>query len=237
MLQKVVALTRIESLKVFRKTLSKIEKEKWFGSTHHIMQNIGQVFLKLVQKHFPQAPLLNKIFNTNTIKLRYSCNPNVKNLTKQHNSSIMKRDTNTNKKDYNCRDKDNCPLDGNCFVECIVYEATISKMNQTNTYFGSAEGNFKSRYNNHTLSFHSKGYKHRTDLSKYAWSLQDSNTEFSLKWHIKKLPYKCSSQKCDLRIAEKVAITQFEGAGLLNKQTKLLSKCRQRNKFIIVNIK
>ena len=101
---------------------------------------------------------------------------------------------------------------------------------QTNTYFGSAEGDFKSRYNNHTLSFGSKGYKDRTELS-----LKDSNTEFSLKWHIKTKA--TLSRKCDFCLAEKVAIVQFEGVGLLNRQTELLYKCQHRNKFIITNLK
>ena len=34
---------------------------------------------------------------------------------------------------------------------------------------------------------------------------------------------KCASQKCYLRLAEKVAIAGFEGVGLSNKQTKLSS--------------
>ena len=108
-------------------------------------------------------------------------------------------------------------------------------MNQTNTYFGSAEGDLKSRYNNHTFSFWSKGYKQRAELSKHVWSLQDNNTEFSLKWRTKTkaMPYMCSSRKFDLCLAEKVAIAQFEGVGLLNKRTELLSKCRHRNKFIM----
>ena len=52
------------------------------------------------------------------------------------------------------------------------------------------------------------------------------------------MPYKCGLQKCDLRLAKKVAaIAQFEGVGLLNKQTELLTKCWHRNKLIIGNIK
>ena len=77
--------------------------------------------------------------------------PNVKNFIKQHNSSITKSGTNTTKKDCNYRNRDNCPLDGNYLVECIVYEATVSTTNQTNTYFGSADEDFKSRYNSHIL--------------------------------------------------------------------------------------
>ena len=124
-------------------------------------------------------------------------------------------------------------------VKCSVYETTVSTTNQTNTYFGSAEGDLKSGYNNHTLSFRSKGYKHHTELSKHIWSLKDSNTELSLKWHIKTkaMPYKCGSWKCDLCLAEKLVIVRFEKIDLLNKRTELLSQCQHRNKFIIANIK
>ena len=71
----------------------------------------------------------------------------------------MKSGTNTNKKDSNCRNKENFRLNRKCLVECIVFEATVFTANQTNTYFGPAEGDFKCRYNNHTLLFRSKGYK------------------------------------------------------------------------------
>ena len=64
-------------------------------------------------------------------------------------------------------------------------------------------------------------------------------TEFSLKWRTKTkgMPYTCDLRKCDLCLAEKLAMAQFEGVGLLNKQTELLSKCQHRNKIIITKIK
>ena len=76
------------------------------------------------------------IFSTIANKLRYSCTTNVENLIKQHNSSIMKSDTNANKKD--CRNKDNGLLYRKCLVEYIIYEATVSTTKQNNTYSGSA---------------------------------------------------------------------------------------------------
>ena len=76
----------------------------------------------------------------------------------------MKTGTNTKKK-Y-CINKDNGPLYRKCLVEYIIYEATLSTTNQNNTYSGSAEGDFKSRYNKYTLSFRSKEYIHHTVLSK-----------------------------------------------------------------------
>ena len=212
----------------------------WFNPPYNVevKTNIGKIFFKLVRKHFHKRHPYRKIFN-NTIKISYSCTPNVKNLIKQHNTSIMKSNPETNNRACNCRTKDNCPLDGKFSSECIVYEATVLSTKQTKVYFGTAEGSFKSRYNNHTKSFRLRGYEHETELSKHIWSLKDSNIEFSIKWRIKSkaIPYKCGSRNCDLCLAEKVAIACYKGDGLLNKRTKLLSKCRHRNKFIIANVK
>ena len=151
----------------------------------------------------------------------------------------MKSNPETNNRARNWRIKDNCPLDGKCWSECIVYEATVLSTKQTKVYFGTAEGSFKSRHNNHTKSLRLRGYEHETELSKHIWSLKDSNIEFSIKWRIKSkaIPYKCGSRDCDLCLAEKVAIARYKGDGLLNKQTELLSKCRHRNKLIIANVK
>ena len=116
-------------------------KVVWFNPPYNaeVKTNIGKVFLKLVWKHFHKRYRYKKILNTNTIKLSYWCIVNVKNLIKQHNSKIIKNGTNTKKKDCNCRNKDNCPLDGKSLVGCIVYEAAVSTTNQTNTYFCSVE--------------------------------------------------------------------------------------------------
>ena len=89
------------------------------------------------------------MFSITTIKLVYPSTLNVRNLIKQHNSSIKRSGTNTNKKDCNCRNNNSCPLEGKCLVACIVYEATVLTANQTNIYFGSADGDFKSSYKNH----------------------------------------------------------------------------------------
>ena len=64
-------------------------------------------------------------------------------MIKKHNSSIIKSGINTNKKDCNCRNKENCPLNGKSFAECIAYETTVFTKNQTKTYFGAAESDLK----------------------------------------------------------------------------------------------
>ena len=96
-----------------------------------VKTNIGKVFLKLVRKHFPRSHKLSKIFNLNTIKISYSSMPNVKNLIKQHNSKILNKDRDKIQRPCNCRMKDNCPLNGKCLHQCMVYKAEVS----TNTTY------------------------------------------------------------------------------------------------------
>ena len=57
---------------------------------------------------------------------------------------------------YNCRSKNNCPLDGKCLTQNIIYESQITS-NQLSykqkIYTGTAETGFKQKFDNHTKSF------------------------------------------------------------------------------------
>ena len=158
----------------------------WFNPpfTQNVKTNIGKMFLKLVKKHFPKHHRLHKIFNPNTVKLSYSCMSNMSNFIKQRNSNILSSPTKTEERSCNCRNKDNCPLDGSCLKTCIVYRADVIKHNGTHIYYGASDGEFQFRYSNHTKSFRNRGYEHETELSKHIWELKDNNTEFYLKWSI-----------------------------------------------------
>ena len=100
----------------------------WFNPPYNesVKTNIGKQFLKLVKKHFPRHHKYNKVFNSNTIKLSYSCSTDMKNLIKQHNSRVLTEPTSHQEKSCNCRNKNSCPLDGNCQVKKIVYKATVT---------------------------------------------------------------------------------------------------------------
>ena len=52
----------------------------WFKPPFNInvATNVAKTFLSLIDKHFPMDKKLNKIFNRKTIKVSYSCLPNVK---------------------------------------------------------------------------------------------------------------------------------------------------------------
>ena len=43
------------------------------------------------------------------------------------------------------------------------------------------ENNFKTRYNNHKLSFKDRKHSHDTVLSKQNWDLKDSNENYEVK--------------------------------------------------------
>ena len=68
----------------------------WFNPpfSQAVSTNIAKQFLDLSDKHFPQNNQLHKIFNRNTVKVSYSCTPNVGSIIKSHNKKL----TNAEKK-------------------------------------------------------------------------------------------------------------------------------------------
>ena len=140
----------------------------WFNPPNslNVKTNIGKVLLKLVRKHFTRSHKLSKIFNLNTIKISYSSMPNVKNLIKQHNSKILNKDRDQIQRPCNCRIKESCPLNGKCLHQCMVYKVEVSTNTTDKKNYGASEGEFKSRYNNHTQSFRNISHINDTELSK-----------------------------------------------------------------------
>ena len=78
-------------------------------------RNIGETFLKLIDKHFPKTNKYHKIFNRSNVKVSYSCLPNFANMIKSHNNRILTSEKIQGQQKCNCRQKDTCPLEGNCF--------------------------------------------------------------------------------------------------------------------------
>ena len=61
----------------------------WFNPPYSksVKTNIGRIFIKLISKHFPPNHKFVKIFNKNTIKLSYSCMPNIRSKINGHNKT------------------------------------------------------------------------------------------------------------------------------------------------------
>ena len=91
--------------------------------------------------------------------------------------SLNKNQEYSEKWSCNCRIKDNCPFDGKRLHECTVYQANAVTNNECKECFGTAEGEFKLRYNNHTMSFRHNKRVNDTELSKYLWKLKKENSD------------------------------------------------------------
>ena len=213
----------------------------WFNPpfSKNVSTNIGGTFLKLLDKHFPRKSKLNKIFNRNTVKISYSCMPNIATIIKSHNKQISANDKKTEPKNCNCRKKDQCPLQGDCQTKSIVYNAKVDGPDGPKLYIGLTDPPFKSIFNNHNQSFKHMKYRNSTELSKYVWQLKESSTPYNIKWSIasKSQAYNNKSKRCNLCLTEKLLIVNANKQMLLNRRPELISKCRHENKFYLRNLK
>ena len=99
----------------------------WFNPPYSksVKTNIGRIFIKLISKHFPPNHKFVKIFNKNTIKLSYSCMPNIRSKINGHNKKILQPKPAEPQKLCNCLVKEDCPLNGLCLTSSILYQDTI----------------------------------------------------------------------------------------------------------------
>ena len=90
----------------------------WFNPPYSksVKTNIGRIFIKLISKHFPPNHKFVKIFNKNTIKLSYSCMPNIRSKINSHNKKILQPKPPEPHKLCNCLVKEDCPLNGLCLT-------------------------------------------------------------------------------------------------------------------------
>ena len=142
--------------------------------------NVAKTFLTFISKHFPKNKMLNKIFNTNTIKVSYSCLPNVKQKISNKNRRLLQmhrmKESTQDSKLCNCRQKKNsCALDGKCLTKCVVYKATLTETisNNQETYIGLTENEFKTRFNLDKSSFKLEHKRTSTTLGEHVWELKN----------------------------------------------------------------
>ena len=141
-----------------------------------------------------------------------------------------------NAKLCNCRKKDSCHLNGECLQPAVIYQAKVTRSdnNQSETYVGLTESEFKTRYRNQTNSFRNAKSKNSTELSKYIWHLKENKFDYDITWsvigHAK--PYNSASKRCNLCLSEKYVIIHEPHRCTLNKRNELVSACRHRNKML-----
>ena len=113
--------------------------------------------------------------------------PNINNIINKSNIAKLNKEKNKLIVKCNCRDKVKCPLEGKCKQECVVYKVEVysDPGNDRNkkVYFGSTQGEFKTRYYNRRTCFSHEKYRHSTTLSSYVWEVKDKKRiDPILKW-------------------------------------------------------
>jgi len=188
---------------------------------------------------------LYKILNRNTVKVSYSCMPNVGSLITSHNIKVLNehRKSNTRPKTCNCNDQNRCPLNGECLAKATVYIGTISIPNgEERRYIGLSEPPFKTRWSDHMTSCNLKKYQNKTKLSQEFWKIKDSGLQLdryeNVKFEVlkKSTPYKEGAKKCNLCLWEKLLVLKNERS-VINKRDEFVSKCRHCLKFMLSNFK
>ena len=139
----------------------------WFNPpfSKNVATNIGAKFLQLVDVHFPRGSTLHKVCNRNTLKVSYSTTKNMKKHIASHNPKVLKehqeqkealtaarKGQKVQKKLCNCRKPEDCPVEGRCLEESLVYDANVHSKYGTKTYHGLTERSFKQRYTEHKQS-------------------------------------------------------------------------------------
>ena len=209
----------------------------WYNPPYsvNVKMNIGKLFFRLSQKHFPKTHKFYKTFNKNCVKLSYSSMCNIASIISSHNKSVLRPIIQDH--GCNCRQKNDCPIQNKCLTPNIVYEATVTNNVDTveKIYFGLCEISFKKRYSNHTKSFRLKRYNKETELSKYVWELKRENKTAIIKWRIlRKIHAKPRFNFCKLCLMEKLYINNSTGdERLLNKKSEFVNKCRHQDKLLL----
>ena len=192
--------------------------------------NLGKAFLDLVDKHFPKDGHYRKIFNRSTVKLSYSCMPNIKAIISAHNKSVLKKartaSTNTQAKTCNCRTV-TCPVPGECLTKGVIYRAEVQTNNGSEFYIGSTGSEFKTRYYGHTYSFRHQTERDNTELSKRIHALKDRGTPYDLRWEFLHRTNATGPRKiCPLCNLERLCIAFADQKTLLNNRSELTGKCK-----------
>ena len=162
----------------------------------------------------------------------------MKQLIDGHKKAILRKDNqpvqDQNVKTYNCRNKNDCSLQGEWLQKEIVYQATVTTR-EKETYVGLTATEFKTRWRNHQMSFKHEKKRYDTELSKYLWELKMKNEEFTVSWKIlaKARAYSNISKRCNLCIEEKYFIITNPQMATLNKRNELVSTCRHRRNYIL----
>ena len=200
-----------------------------------VKTNIGKEFFRLVDHIFTVDHPYYRIFNRKTIKLSYSCMENMESIIKSHNTQILRQSeasATEPPKLCNCRKAD-CPMQGNCLKENVIYKATVKSSGKEMDYIGSTGRSFKARFYEHSHALRHRSSPHNTTLSEYVWSERSRNEDPRISWtilHNMRVP-NAPQRICTTCNLEKMEIAATNRRRSLNKRSEMTGKCRHFAKF------
>ena len=201
-----------------------------------VSTNTAAKFLRLIDKHFNKLSPFHKYFNRQTVKVSYSCTPNMASIISSHNRRVTGVVEEQVERGCNCRSGPaNCVLQGRCLTPNVVYKCAVSTQQECKEYIGLTANTFKQRYYAHNNSFNKEAHAHSTALSTHIWELKKNNIPFTTNWSIQRLaaPYNKETQRCQLCLTEKALISLANNSTSLNKRNEIVSKCRHRDKYLL----
>ena len=161
-------------------------------------------------------------------------------IISSHNNTILNPDVSL-EYGYNCRSRNECPLQNKCLTPKIAYRANVQKdiNDKKKFYFGVSETVFKKRFRNHKKEFNYVKYRNSTELPQYIWQLRNLNMTPTISWEITAV-IRCAVRIdcCKLCLTEKLFIIKsFDNNQLLNKKSELVNTCRHKNKLLLKSLK
>ena len=159
---------------------------------------------------------------------------NIESIINMHSKEVI-TEKKTQAVKCNCINKPDCPLPNQCQIANIIYK---QKLHHEKIYYGTSEGTFKQRYGNHKKSFNHEKHRTDTELSKEYWRLKELKAQSQVQFYISK-GYRPAKRTgiCYLCLNDKLFIIEHQGNDLLNQRNELISKCRHKNKFKLMNHK
>ena len=217
-------------------------KTIWFNPvfSQNIRTNIAGKFISLVRKCFPKTSPLYPLFNTFNLKVSYSTGPNMKELISKHNAKVLRRFQSSSKepnRGCNCHGGPvNCPLQGECLTESLVYRADVTIGQTTKHYVGQTMNSFKQRFTGHKSDV--RCGRARTGICKFLIELDKKNIiPDSVTWSkvVGSHPRRRGSKICHLCIDEKVNIARTQDDNSLNSRSEMMTRCRHRDALMLSN--
>ena len=180
----------------------------------------------------------------------------MKRIIQSHNRKVLQEKNDTsNQQLCNCQRsrKANCPLQGKCLVDDLVYRADIVETvaNRMKCYWGQSTRPFKERWREHMTSISTpkkekpgnsikdqiEVKKQKSEFAAHIWKLKEEKKDFTISWHIQRraFPYTNGGGGCDLCIWEKYYILMGDPAITLNKRSELFFRCKAQRDCLLSN--